>query len=109
MDIKLDKKFVGQTIQNARRSLGLNQAELAEKIDISEKHLSKIETGKNYPALDTFLKILGELNLTLGDFGFTNILDTYPDKLFLQKTINTLSEKQLRACVDVINALIKHV
>ena len=102
MDIKLDKKFIGQTIQNARRSLGLNQAELAERIDISEKHLSKIETGKNYPALNTFLKILKELNLTPGNFMFINALETCSDKMFLQKIINTLSKKQLTVCADVV-------
>ena len=45
-------------IKRAREVMKMTQYELAEKIGISEKHLSKIETGKNYPALDTFLKIL---------------------------------------------------
>ena len=67
--MELDKKFIAQVIQDARRKNGLKQSELAEKIGISEKHLSKIGTGKNYPALDTFLKIISVLNLTLGYFG----------------------------------------
>ena len=107
--MEIDKKFIAEIIQNARRNAKLTQAKLAEKIGISEKHLSKIETGKNYPALDTFLKILNELNLSLGDFGFQNIGDSCPNKLFLQKIINNSSEKQLNACADVIAALLKHV
>lgn len=107
--MELDKKYIAQIIQDSRRKIGLTQAQLAEKIDISEKHLSKIETGKNYPALDTFLKILSVLNLTLGDFGLQNTSDSYPNKLFLQKIINNSSEKQLDACADVISALLKHV
>lgn len=107
--MELDKKHIAQIIQDSRRKIGLTQAQLAEKIDISEKHLSKIETGKNYPALDTFLKILSVLNLTLGDFGLQNTSDSYPNKLFLQKIINDSSEKQLDACADVISALLKHV
>ena len=59
MDI--DKKLIAKVIQEARRNAKMTQYELAEKIGISEKHLSKIETGKNYPALDTFLKILSVL------------------------------------------------
>lgn len=107
--MELDKKYIAQIIQNARRKEGLKQSELAEKIGISEKHLSKIETGKNYPALDTFLKLLNVLNLTLGDFGLQNISESYPNKLFLQKVINNSSKEQLDACADIISALLKHV
>ena len=52
-----DKTFIADKIKYRRKKLGLTQSELAEKIGISEKHLSKIETGKNYPSLDNFFKI----------------------------------------------------
>ncbi len=107
--MELDKKYIAKIIQNARRETGLKQAELAEKIGISEKHLSKIETGRNYPALDTFLKILSVLNLSLGDFGIQTTSDSYPNKLFLQKVINNSSKEQLDACADIISALLKHI
>ncbi len=107
--MELDKKNIANIIQEARRKAGLKQSELAEKIGISEKHLSKIETGKNYPALDTFLKILDTLDLTLGDFGLQNISDSYPNKMILQKIINTSSERQLDACAEVVTALLKHI
>lgn len=106
MDI--DKKYVAQIIQNARRKAGLKQSELAEKVGISEKHLSKIETGKNYPALDNFFKIIEALNLSLYDFGLVTSSNTYPKKLFLQKIINTSNEKQLDVYADIINSLQKH-
>lgn len=107
MDI--NKKLIAKVIQEARRNAKMTQYELAEKIGISEKHLSKIETGKNYPALDTFLKILSVLGLTLGDFGFQNISDSYTNKNFLQQIINTSSKKQIDAYADVISVLSKHL
>ena len=107
--MELDKKYIAQVIQDNRRKAGLKQSELAERIGISEKHLSKIETGKNYPALDTFLKILDVLNLTLGDFGVNHISDSYPNKIFLQRIMNSSSEKQLDAYADIIAALQKHI
>lgn len=107
--MNFDKKYIAQVIQNARKQKGLKQSELAEKIGISEKHLSKIETGKNYPALDTFLKILNVLNLSLDDFGFNNIPEKYPNKEFLQKILNTSSKRQIDTYADVISALSKHV
>lgn len=107
--MNINKEIVAKVIQNARRKAKLTQAELAEKVGISEKHLSKIETGKNYPALDTFLKILDTLNLTLGDFGIQSTDNTYPNKLFLEKVINSSSQKQLDACADIISAILRYV
>lgn len=107
--MEFDKKDIANIIQNKRRKLGLKQAELAEKIGISEKHLSKIETGKNYPALDTFFKIIDVLNLTLGDFGFYTISENSSNKLLLQNIINNSSEKQIDTYADIIIALQKHL
>lgn len=107
--MELDKKYIAQVIQNARRKAGLKQSELAELIGISEKHLSKIETGKNYPALDNFFKIISVLKLSLGDFGLNLPIDNHPNKLLLQQIIEMSSEKQLNAYIDVILAMQKHI
>lgn len=42
----VDKLYVGRVIRQKRKDLGLKQSELAEMVGISEKHLSKIETGE---------------------------------------------------------------
>lgn len=107
--MKLDKKLIAQVIQDSRRKAGLKQSELAEKIDISEKHLSKIETGKNFPALDTFLKILEVLNLTLSDFGLQHICENYSKKKLIQDIIENSSERQLNAYADMLVAMQKHL
>lgn len=107
--MEFDKKYIANIIQNERRKVGLKQSELAERIGISEKHLSKIETGKNYPALNTFLKIIDVLNLTLGDFGFYTISKNSSNKVLLQKIINNSSEKQIDIYTDIIIALQKHI
>lgn len=43
--------FIGKRIANARKAAGLTQAELSEKIGISEKYLSRIESGKQVPSV----------------------------------------------------------
>lgn len=103
-----EKKYIAQVIQNARKQKGLKQAQLAEMIGISEKHLSKIETGKNYPALDNFLKMVEILNLSLKDFGLHVTDEISLKKQCLQKIINTSSEQQLNIYCDMIEALQKH-
>lgn len=107
--MELDKKYIAQILQNARKKKGLKQAQLAEMIGISEKHLSKIETGKNYPALDNFLKMVEILELSMKDFGLKNENKVSEQKVYLQKIINTSSEKQLGIYIDIINALQKYI
>lgn len=107
--MELDKKYIAQILQNARKKKGLKQAQLAEMIGISEKHLSKIETGKNYPALDNFLKMVEILELSMKDFGLKNENKVSEQKVYLQKIINTSSEKQLSIYIDMINALQKYI
>ncbi len=107
--MEFDKKYIAQIIQNARKKQGLKQSQLAEKIGISEKHLSKIETGKNYPALDNFLKIIKILNISIKDLGLNDTDEVSEQKIYLRKIINTSSEKQLKIYIDMINTLQKYI
>lgn len=42
-------KLLGTNVQKYRKKNNLTQTELAEKIGISQKHLSDIETGTKFP------------------------------------------------------------
>lgn len=53
----LSKETIGKRISNERKSIGLTQAELSEKIGISEKYLSRIECGKQLPSIVIIAKI----------------------------------------------------
>ena len=103
------KEYVARIIKNARKNQGLKQSELAEKIGISEKHLSKIETGKNYPSLDNFFKITEVLHLSLKDYGIAEYNNVSKNKDRLLQIINTSSEKELTLYIDLINILKKHL
>ena len=107
--MSIDKNYIAQVLQNARRKACLKQAELAEKINISEKHLSKIETGKNFPALDTFFKIIEVLQLNLVDFGINIPIEESTKRKRLQNIITNASEKQIDFYTDIINAINKHI
>ena len=64
-----DKEFIADKIKTFRKYAGLTQAELAEKIGITDKHVCKIENASYMPSLDTFLKIAQVLNIGLDEFG----------------------------------------
>ncbi len=103
----INKTYVGKIIQQKRKDLGLKQSELAEMIGISEKHLSKIETGKNFPALDNFFKLIEILKLSLGDFG-TEEIDTSnlsSNKNKLKMVVNIASEQQINIYLDMIEVI----
>ena len=102
------KEYIGQLIQKARKDKKMKQSQLAEKVGISEKHLSKIETGKNYPALDNFLKMVEVLELSFKDLGITEKIKHLEQKENLYKIINVSSNKQLNVYMDMINTLQKH-
>lgn len=70
-----DKEFVGKKIKQLRTNAGLSQAELSEKIGMTEKNLSNIERGLQYPALNSFLKLLDILDISVGEFGVNIIND----------------------------------
>ena len=75
-----DKKFIGQKIKFYRKLRGLTQAELAENIGLSEKHLSKIETGLHYPSISVFWDVCEILSIPLSEFGI-NIDEQSDNKL----------------------------
>lgn len=63
-----DKKYIASKIKEYRKKCGLTQAELAEKVDIGTKQISRIEIAEFYPSLTTFFKIVEVLNMDLNDF-----------------------------------------
>lgn len=54
-------KLVGNRIREHRQKLGWTQAELAQKVDMSLKHISAIECGMRMPSLDTLIVIANAL------------------------------------------------
>jgi DNA-binding transcriptional regulator YiaG len=51
------KTMTAQDIESFRRSLGLSQAELADRLGVSQASVSQWETGKKHPR-KTVLKLL---------------------------------------------------
>lgn len=65
-----DKEFLAQQIRTHRKKLGLTQEELAERVDLSVQHVSRIENGCYIPSLNSFFMIAEELKIDLRIFGY---------------------------------------
>ena len=95
---------MGNRIKTRRKELHINQNQLAERLDISNNHMSSIETGKEKPSLDVFTQICIELDVTpnyllLGSMHSDNTLQNVVDKLRL------CSAEDIR----LVNCVIEHL
>ncbi|MBQ7449901.1 helix-turn-helix transcriptional regulator [bacterium] len=57
------KKNIGEKIKFFRKKKGLSQEELAEKINLEMKSLSRIESGHNYPQCENLIAISNALEI----------------------------------------------
>lgn len=104
----MDKQFIemGNRIKARRKELHIKQSELAELLDISNNHMSSIETGKQKPSLELFTNICEALKVTpdfllLGNMHAANIHQDIIDSLHLcSKEDLELTRRILEIFVD---------
>ena len=52
----------GRNVSRLRRTAGLTQEELAERVNVSARYVQSLEAGEYFPTLPTLLKLRGALN-----------------------------------------------
>ena len=91
---KLDiKKLLGKRIKEIRTRQGLTQENLAEKIGVGQRNLSKIGCGSNFVTSETLARILSALNVEakeLFDFNHNNNTDILKQELLEAITNETI-------------------
>ena len=88
-----DKVFIGQQIRIHRKKLGMTQEELAEKVDLSVQHVSRIESGCYIPSLKSFFMIITILKIDLRIFGYN-----------IESTINPQRDKLIDNIAEATDA-----
>ena len=110
----MDYKRLGERIRQERLRLRLTQAALAEAIDISDTYMGAIERGERSLTLDTLLRLINRLGVTvdylLVDYILTDsVSDSDPNiyEQFRQITHNQpLERKQL--AIKVLRTIFAH-
>ena len=64
----MDLKKIGKYIQTKRKELGLTQADLAEKLGMSNKSVSKWERGVCLPDVSIYMELCEILGVSLNEF-----------------------------------------
>ena len=77
----MDQIQIGKFIAACRKEMGLTQAQLAEKMSVSDRAVSKWETGKNMPDSSIMLDLCAELGITVNDLlnGRRIAMENYKD------------------------------
>ena len=89
MGIKFE---LGQKIRRMRIRRGLTQEILAEKVDISQRTLSGIETGENFVTAETLDKLVVALDTTFEELFAT---EHYKETPLLVREINEIAKNLL--------------
>ena len=55
----------GRLIAQLRTALGMTQAELAQRLDVTDKAVSKWERGKSLPDISLFNRLAAELRVSV--------------------------------------------
>ena len=63
----MDQVKIGKYIAECRKDASLTQMQLAEKLNITDRAVSKWETGKAMPDSSIMLELCGVLNITVND------------------------------------------
>ena len=63
----MDQVKIGRFIAERRKNAGLTQMQLAEKLNITDRAVSKWETGKSMPDTSLMLELCDELKISVND------------------------------------------
>ena len=63
----MNQKKIGQFIAENRKKQKMTQAELAEKLGVSDRSVSKWETGRCMPDLSLFEPLCEQLGITINE------------------------------------------
>jgi len=105
MLLETDKSVIGKKIRQFRKLKNLTQFELAEKVGLNEKQISRIEMGLNYPTYTTFVKLIDVLDIDVANF----IVDESTEISMYENKINNFvkvsNEAELKMYYEVMQSI----
>ena len=80
--IMLEQEKIGKYIAEKRKGIGLTQKELAERVGLTDKAVSKWERGKSIPDHDVIARLCEVLNISVNEFlsGEDIVSENYSEK-----------------------------
>ena len=67
MNMSMQYEIIGKRIKKFRMERNLSQEKLAEMINTTNNHISRIEIGQRIPGIETLILIANALNVSVDD------------------------------------------
>ncbi|MBQ7087638.1 MAG: helix-turn-helix transcriptional regulator [Clostridia bacterium] len=99
----VDYLKLGKRIKKARIDKNMTQAQLAEKLELSNNYISSIERGNAIPSLETFIAICNALEVT-SDMLLTD--SVYKSNEFIKESIALKLERCSKKNIRIIERFI---
>jgi len=97
---------MGTRIKELRKRAGFTQAELAEKLNVDYKYLSRLETGYSTPSFNLLEKLSNALKTELSEFFISE--DYYVRENIMSRINKKLSKSKLEY-LNVIDKIVDFV
>lgn len=93
----MDQGKIGTFIADCRKETGLTQVQLAEKLNITNRAVSKWETGKSCPDASIMLELCNILGITVNELlsGERILMEDYQKKA--EENLVELQDKKMKA------------
>ncbi len=98
--------LLGKRIAYLRNKRGFTQEKLAEMVDYSTNHISKLELARTNPSFDLLVNIANALNIELKElFNFDKYQSTKYIKKEFEKLLHSSEEKKLKLLYKIYQSI----
>lgn len=93
----MDKKTIkfGEMLKRTRLASKFSQAQLAEKVNVSQNVISQYESGERFPSFEVLVTLSASLNVSLDDLVFGSDVPLELLKEMAQKKADEIASKEI--------------
>ena len=102
------QKEIGKFIQEERKNLGMTQEELASKIYVTSKAVSKWENGRGLPNIDGMIRLAELFNISVNELLMAKRMNTEEKIISADKTIinNMKKNRKKMICLNILLSIL---
>jgi len=99
----MDQIAIGKFISECRKEKHLTQVQLAERLGVTDRAVSKWETGKSMPDASIMLELCEQIGITVNDLLNARRIDMENYKEIAEKTMLEMREREERTARKMLN------
>ena len=99
----MDQIKIGKFISEKRKEIGITQSELAEKLNITDRAISKWENGVCMPDVGTIPELCEILNITINDLFSGEVVNMKNNEKKLEENLMDLARQKEEADKRLLN------